>query len=417
MITRVEIEGFKSFGSPGETIELSPLNLVVGPNASGKSNFVGALRFLQECIRSNAEIAVNDLGGVNEVRNRSQRRAKSPNLLRIGVILDDEFKFFSAGDGAVAASTEAETKEEVRISDFSYSLSIDLGGKEDERPEIVDEVLTANVYNKGNSDTYEMRRDVDSVSVKNPLEDESSRPSGIAVPDTERIRPAVNVGFFSLPLLMFKRFVETWSFFNISPHTARQSYKERPDASLGMFGENLAVMLRRLESQNGKKELERISGMLRGVIPGFKSVRALKEDHAGRWGLRVEEDHISGLFSPTGVSDGTIRLIALMVVANLGTKQPGVIAIEEPENGLHPHILKHLIDIFRETSKTTQIIATTHNPEFLNHVAPKEVLFCGTVDGVTKVRRADSLKEIESFRKHFSLGELYVQGTFDGMFE
>lgn len=400
MITRVEIEGFKSFGSPGETIELSPLNLVVGPNASGKSNFIGALRFLQECIRSNAEIAVNDLGGWNEVRNRSQRTGKSPNLLRIGVVLDDEVEYGSS-----------------RFSGFSYSLTIGLGGKENERLEIVEEALTAKVYNKDNSGTYEMRRELGAFSVKSPLKGEPPTSGASEIPESERTRPIVNVGFFSLPLLVFKQFVDTWSFFSISPQTARRSYKERPDATLGMFGENLAVMLRRLGAQNGKEELERISGMLRGAIPGFKSVRAVGTDYESRWALSVEEDHISGAVSPGGVSDGTIRLIALMVVANLGTKKPGVIAIEEPENGLHPHVLEHLIDIFRETSKTTQIIATTHNPEFLDHVAPKEVLFCGTVDGVTKVRRADSLKEIESFRKHFSLGELYVQGTFDRMFE
>ena len=50
MITELSIEGFKSFGSPAETIELGPLNFVVGANASGKSNLLGALRFLQNAV-------------------------------------------------------------------------------------------------------------------------------------------------------------------------------------------------------------------------------------------------------------------------------------------------------------------------------------------------------------------------------
>ena len=50
MITELSIEGFKSFGSPAEAIELGPLNFVVGANASGKSNLLCALRFLQNAV-------------------------------------------------------------------------------------------------------------------------------------------------------------------------------------------------------------------------------------------------------------------------------------------------------------------------------------------------------------------------------
>ena len=62
MITELEIEGFKSFGSPAEKIELGPLNFIVGANASGKTNLLHALRFLQNAVNHDVSYAVQRVG-------------------------------------------------------------------------------------------------------------------------------------------------------------------------------------------------------------------------------------------------------------------------------------------------------------------------------------------------------------------
>ena len=74
MITELKIEGFKSFGSPEETIELGPLNFVVGANASGKTNLLSALRFLQNAVIHDVSYAVSEMGGNAEVRNKRLRQ-------------------------------------------------------------------------------------------------------------------------------------------------------------------------------------------------------------------------------------------------------------------------------------------------------------------------------------------------------
>ena len=61
MITEFSIEGFKSFGSPAEVVQLGSLNVVVGANASGKSNFIDALRFLQNAVIHDVSYAVSEL--------------------------------------------------------------------------------------------------------------------------------------------------------------------------------------------------------------------------------------------------------------------------------------------------------------------------------------------------------------------
>ena len=104
-----------------------------------------------------------------------------------------------------------------------------------------------------------------------------------------------------------------------------------------------------------------------------------------------------------------------MVIANWKSAHASLIAVEEPENGLHPHLSEHIVAILRAASDHRQVIVTTHNPEFLNYLDPNEIILCDKVDGFTKLRRASEVSEIEKFRKHFRLGELWVQGTLGGI--
>src|ERR1017187_3596276 len=68
-ITRVRIKNYRSIG--GCDVELGSLTFLVGPNGSGKSNFLDALRFVADSLRTTPEHALRDRGGVNEVRRRS----------------------------------------------------------------------------------------------------------------------------------------------------------------------------------------------------------------------------------------------------------------------------------------------------------------------------------------------------------
>jgi len=405
MLTELEIEGFKSFGSPGVRVSLSALNFVVGPNASGKTNFIAALRFLQNAIRQDAEFAVNDLGGSSEVRNKLQRQRKQERHLRVRLRLDHAVEFGLADESL-----------RTTVSAFDYALAIDLRTA-DARPVVVEETLHAQLRRASEAETYHLVRDTGTVKITNPFEATAQARQELPVPRQERSRPALSAGFFSVPAVIFRELVQGWRFFNISPQIARQPYKELPDAALGMYGENLAVVLHHLQQNRKNDGLRGLVASLRSAVPGLKRIATIRDHIEGKLALQVFEDRIPGALNPGSISDGTIRLIALLAIATLGTDKRSLIAIEEPENSIHPHLSEHLIDIFRETSAQSQIIATTHNPAFLDYLEPHEVLFCGKVEGLTRIRRADHLAEIASFKKHFSLGDLWVQGTFDRLFE
>ncbi len=409
MLTSIEIEGFKSFGAPAQRIELSPLSFVVGRNASGKSNLINALRFLQNTVKQDAEFACNDLGGPDEVRNRIQRQRSKEKFLRIRVRFDNRFQYGQENHH----SPESDAMESApELSEFDYSICVDLR-RDDQTPVIVEESMTCSVSQGKRGEKYELFRNESKVTISDTPGVARVSPRSFDVPPQERARPAIAAGFFSVPTALLRGLIGSWGFYSISPQIARQSYRETQEP-LGPFGENLAVILRKLGTRNnGDGGLASVVSNLRGAVPGFESVEAVRTDIEGRWALKVTEEKIRGAISPSSVSDGTVRLLALMVIAELGRRRHSLIAIEEPENSIHPHVSQHIINVLRETVRSGQVIATTHNPAFLDFLVPGEILLCGKIDGLTKIRRACDIADVDRFRKHFALGELWVQGKLD----
>ena len=127
--------------------------------------------------------------------------------------------------------------------------------------------------------------------------------------------------------------------------------------------------------------------------------------------FQIIEDALNAAINPISVSDGTVRLLALLVLTTWSARNSSLIAIEEPENGVHPHLAEHIVDMLRSASERTQLIVTTHEPDLLDHLEPSEVILCDKEGGFTRLKKASSIADIEQFRQHFSLGELWEQGV------
>jgi predicted ATPase len=405
MITQLQIENFKSFGANMSPLSLQPLNFIVGANASGKTNLLSALRFLKIGLLQNVEIAVGEFEGSGEVRNKIQRERKDTKPVRLRLKVDgSKLGNIRFGKGSIK-----------HAKSFNYYVEIDVRSN-DEEPLVLREELSAEFTDDSNKSLrYKMMRSQNQVTIEDAAFGHAPpEPMPIAPQDASRL--AAGTGFFSPPLVLFRNYIEGWSFFNINPAIARQPCKEVPELALGEAGEYLAAILHKLEKQNGDKvSLDHIVAGLRGAVPGFKSVRTKPLEVEGKWTFQVVEDRIRGAINPRSVSDGTIRLLAMMVIAHWSARRSTLLAIEEPENGLHPHLSKHIVDLLRTASQTRQVLATTHNPAFLDELEPEEVILCDKKDGFTVVRHASEVKEIKSFRKHFRLGELWEQGTLGGI--
>ena len=397
MITELRIEGFKSFGSPEETIELGSFNFVVGANASGKTNLLSALRFLQNAVIHDVSYAVSEMGGNAEVRNKRLRQRREPKPVRLSLKLEKEF--------GVSLQEDSDKKNLNVVRSFEYQLELDL--RSDATPSIEAESLKAELVRNGKTHAVGLERSGTMLVVMDPTTGYGTKRT-LAVPEQEPTRLAlVGVGFFSMPGTILREEIRGWRFHNFIPSVARQPYREEPDATLGPAGEKLAAILHRMSEEDRVS----ISRELRAIVPGLREIRTTKLPIEDTLAFQIVEDKLKAAINPASVSDGTVRLLALLVVTTRSVQDSPLITIEEPENGVHPHLAEYLVEILRSASERSQIIVTTHCPALLDHLEPQEVILCDKKDGFTKLQRASNVADIDQFREHFSLGELWSQGA------
>jgi len=112
----------------------------------------------------------------------------------------------------------------------------------------------------------------------------------------------------------------------------------------------------------------------------------------------------------SNVSDGTLRLIAIALALYGGAS---VVALEEPENCVHPRLLETLVDAMREAP--TQVVVTTHSPYLLDHVEPEEVYLVVGEGLETKVRKLSETREVEAVKKFLKEGGTLGEAWYTGL--
>jgi len=136
----------------------------------------------------------------------------------------------------------------------------------------------------------------------------------------------------------------------------------------------------------------------------------------GRVVMRFRDASFNEFFLSRFVSDGTIRMLAYLVLLYDPAPFP-LLCVEEPENQLYPSVLVELAEEFRAYAKRGgQVFVSTHSPDFLNAARLDEVFWMEKIDGYTKITHAKSDKQIEAFmRDGDKMGYLWKQGFFGGV--
>ncbi len=400
MITELEIEGFKSFGSPAQKLSLGGLSCLIGANSSGKSNILYALEFVHDAVVQDIQFAVNRFGGISEVRNKIQIQRKETKPLRIKLNFETNVEI------------QISKRETYRIKKFDYEIELDL--RSNSLPRIDKERLVSVLEKNDKKFQFTLDRGPKKIRIDDPLR-QNDRKEEIIIPEQETTRLAITAGFFALPCVIIRDLISRWKFFNIIPNIAREPYSEGIGDELGRSGENLSVILHKLKDMKTEGEWDSLREGLKGVIPGFKDIKPQQLPFEGKWAFQIVEDKIRGAINPSSISDGTIRLLTILVITLWSSRSSSLITLEEPENGIHPHLSEHIVDILKDASERTQVIFTTHHPDFLDFLEPKQVILCDKKDGFTKTKHANDIVEIENFKKHFTLGELWEQGALGGV--
>ena len=176
----------------------------------------------------------------------------------------------------------------------------------------------------------------------------------------------------------------------------------RPD------GSNLPRVIEDFRNRSGEA-FERWIAHLRTALPDLKSVDTIERPEDRHRYLQI--NYNTGLSAPSWtVSDGTLRLLALTLLAYL-EGSPRAYLIEEPENGIHPLAVETVFQAL-SSAYNAQILCASHSPVVLSRAEPDQLLcFAKTDDGATDIRRGSEHPMLRDWKRGADLGTLFASGV------
>jgi predicted ATPase len=384
----LRVDSLLSFAPGTPSIELLPLNVLIGPNASGKSNLIEAVELLRSTPTGMAS-AIRDGGGVRE--------------------------WLWKGDSPKTATLDARLGRGDKKTDLRYQLEFAAAG---DRVEVTDEALEeADKHELSSQDVNFYYRFQQGHPVLNVASDDGKRVErklqrDSLAPDasvlSQRKEPDLypELAWAASSFSRIQTFRE-WSFGRYAAVRQPQPATSPTDVLLP-DASNLGLILNRIEHSSAAKQFH---DLLKRFLPRCERVSTLTQ--GGTVQFFLHEDDLKTPVPATRLSDGTIRFLAMSAVL-LQPSPPPLVCIEEPELGLHPDALSIVADLLVEASQRTQLIVTTHSDALLSYLSlePESVLVCENIGG-TQVRRLKA-DDLRSWLEKYRLGEVWRMGAIGG---
>lgn len=356
-IHSVHIRNFKSIRDSGE-FKFRRMNVFIGPNGVGKSNFISFFRFLN---RMNSQ----------ELQLYVQRHGKADSFLYFGSKVSSELSARIMFDNEYKNEYEfalVPTEDERLIFSLERSNHYGTGKK--------------NVYQFGGNGEPESRLKQDGTWRNNHLRDHFSQLRLFHFHDTS---------------------------FNSA---AKKASTIGDDDSLHEDAGNLAAYLYMLqESHSGNFKM--IESVVRSIAPFFNGFH-LQPDKIDQTkiSLRWREKGAEQLFTAHNMSDGTLRMLCLATLL-LQPDPPDTIIIDEPELGLHPFAIGKLAAMLKSASQSSQIIISTQSVTLLEHFDADDVVVTERKDNQTVFNRLDGEK-LKVWLDDYSLGDIWEMNLIGG---
>ena len=387
-IQTIRLENILSFGPNAFELPLEPLNVFIGPNASGKSNLIEALSILQAAPRD-IQTPIREGGGIRD--------------------------WLWKGAPKTPTATVDVTVEYPRsVMPLRHRISFtETGGRFELRDEAVENVKPATsaatpffFYRYQNGDpVLSFMRETRSERrlMREEVKHDQSILSQRRDPDSYPELTYLANQFDSI------KFYREWNLGRFAAARLPQQL-DLPQDSLLEDASNLGVVLSDL-----KNRLDVMGVILERLRNFYPSVEDVVPNIIG--GTVQVFFHEKGLRLPvpaTRLSDGSLHYLCLLVVLCHPTPPP-VICIEEPEMGLHPDVISDVARLLVEASARCQLFVTTHSDILVDALTdvPETVVVCEKSDGATQLRRLDA-EELKPWLEEYRLGEIWTRGAVGG---
>ena len=421
MLTKIEISGFKTFDN--FKMDVNPFLVILGPNASGKSNLFDAIRFLSSLAENDLSTAVKEMRGELYELFRRQADGKIVNKMFFAVEVLLEPKLYDAWGTEVKIS-HSRIRYELEIERRQDERQIErvIVSKESAKPILAcDDNWQPN--NKKPSKAFKERffkynRRTNWLSTEGKLQFHihediqkgRSRPADAA--EATILSSITNADFPHLYAL--REELRGWRFLQLEPIALRRPSAMIAPEKLLPDGSNLPSVLARIQAETRNDNsplgaLVNIRADLVRLIPGIVDLTVKTDSNNREYRLEISMRE-GAPFSSRVVSDGTLRVLALLTLLN-DPKHRGLVCFEEPENGIHPRRLKSMIQRLQELvtnpqntdnveEPLSQLIMNSHSPVVLSalEVENGEIMFAEVLneaDPMTKkIKRKTIIRPI-----------------------
>jgi len=348
----VTIKGYKSFVET--SMDLRPINILIGANGSGKSNFLSLFEMLGAIYDQRLMQYVALRGGVDKFLHQGR---KVTDTISVDVV---------AGRNSYSVS--------LKESDGKFVISSEMLG-----------FKFWEGWDYSNIASYE---------------------NEARVKEHRRLKRGEYIREYLSQIKKF-HFHDTGS---KSPF-ASESHITNDSCFFYEQGQNIAAILYKIQRES-PKSYSRIVKIIQSVAPYFNDFDFILSE-AEKVRLQWHDKYSSMLYGPSDLSDGTIRFIALTTLF-LQPNLPKVIIIDEPELGLHPLAIQKLSGLIKSASRMgTQIIIATQSVDLISNFDPEDIITVDQVEGQSILKRLSS-DELKHWLDDYSLGDLWKQNILKG---
>ncbi len=359
MISKISIYNFKSIQEA--SVSLRSLNILIGANGVGKSNFIGFFKLLKNIYDQNLRLFVAENGGADKLLYFGRKKSQ---FLEGLVYFNDK---------------------------NAYHFKLNPDSQNGLIFELEESGFNTNYYPHSVGWSFE------NVGVGH-LESK--------VKDTNSGRNVFLNNYF-----------QTFKVYHFHDTSASARVKQPCQVADNRFlredGGNLAAFLYRLQ-KNHVDSFKLIEATIRSIAPFFKGfdLKPLADNEqyiSLEWQDLNDSD---SLFNASSLSDGTLRMMCLTALL-LQPDLPQTIIIDEPELGLHPFAINKLAGLLSMASQKSQIIISTQSMNLIDNFVPEDIIVVDRKDKQTTFRNLDA-DELSTWLEEYSLGEIWEKNLIGG---
>ena len=421
LIDNICVKNFKSIKEIN--MDLSPLTLVVGANASGKSNLINVFRFISNIMTSGVDNAIALQGGISYLANAS---------LPKGTPIEIEFSVDLSDEGWVRTADEKNFGYEVQKLHYRFVIQPNLKGNgyhiESDNLKVVFNCMQINPTAKKEDRYIDLNqkfsfcfsRKSRNSSIQSSFEFEDNKLNEsqqnsisndtaayffrrIANEDKNELM-LYRISILFPPVFSEEMFIRIFDF---DPRELKKASSMASIRRLKEDGSNLASVLQSI--LRTKENRRKLTVLLKDFLPFVNSI-TIENNVDKSFSYKIQEQFSKKSFHASFLSDGTVSVLAI-IVALYFEKESNIIILEEPERNIHPKLLANLLSAAEDISTEKQIIITTHNPELVKNSKLETIrLITRDKNGFSKISNPKDSEMVNCFiQNDLGLDDLFVQ--------